>query len=109
MESGTKTSEFSLTAVSVVLGACMEGAAVVLNQLQANGIDRPWIHSVMIVCGMLLQAASIFGYQKSRTVLKAVEMTNLGPPLATAMKYASTPPAERPTPPDIRPAPLDPS
>ncbi len=99
--SGVKTSEFGLTAASMLLGAVLEGVAVVMNQLQANGIDKPWMHAVMVVAGMLLQITSLYGYQRSRTSVKMGALAQ-GLPIESA----AIPPSAKPTPPGMAPLPL---
>lgn len=69
--SGPATSEFKLTAVAVVIGAILEGVVGVLHSLQDAGMSAPWIPAVLAIIGVVLQVATLLGYQKSRTLVKA--------------------------------------
>lgn len=69
--SGTSTSEFKLTTAAMVLGAVLEGVATVLHTLQDSGISAPWFSVALVALGAVIQVASLFGYQKSRTLVKA--------------------------------------
>jgi hypothetical protein len=73
---GTSTSEFKLAAVAMVLGTILEGAGAVLHALQDAGVQAPWIPAVLAALGVILQVASLFGYTKSRTILKAADIAS---------------------------------
>lgn len=74
--SGLSTSEGKLTAIAMVVGALLEGVAGVLHTLQDAGHAAPWFPAVFAVVGVLLQLASLLGYQKSRTLLKAAAIAS---------------------------------
>lgn len=69
--SGPSTSEGKLTLVAIILGTVLEGLAGVLHAVQDAGHAAPWFPAVLAVVGVLLQLATVLGYQKARTVLKA--------------------------------------
>lgn len=69
--SGMTTSEGKLTLFAMVLGTLLEALAGVLHTLQDAGHAAPWFPAVLAIVGVLLQLASVLGYQKARTVLKA--------------------------------------
>jgi hypothetical protein len=73
--SGTSTTEFKLTVAAMILGVVLETVATVLHSLQDAGVDKPWIPAVLAVIGALIQMASLFGYTKSRTVVKVAALT----------------------------------
>lgn len=68
---GMTTSEGKLTLAAVIIGTILEGLAGVLHTLQDAGHAAPWFPAVLAVVGVLLQLASVLGYTKARTVLKA--------------------------------------
>lgn len=68
---GMSTSEGKLTLVAVVVGTILEALASVLHYAQDAGHAAPWFPAVLAVVGVLLQLATLMGYQKSRTLLKA--------------------------------------
>lgn len=68
---GPSTSEGKLTLVAVILGTILEGLGAVLHQVQDAGHGAVWFPAVLAIIGVLLQLATVLGYQKSRTVLKA--------------------------------------
>lgn len=68
---GMSTSEGKLTLMAVIIGTILEGLAGVLHSVQDAGHAAPWFPAVLAVIGVLLQLASLLGYQKSRTLLKA--------------------------------------
>lgn len=68
---GLTTSEGKLTVIAVIVGTILEALAGVLHALQDSGHAAPWFPAVLAVVGVLLQLATVLGYQKARTVLKA--------------------------------------
>ena len=67
---GKQTSEFKLTAVAMIAGAVLEAFAAILHTLQDQGVQAPWMAAVFAVIGVLLQVASLLGYQKTRAAVK---------------------------------------
>jgi hypothetical protein len=78
-DAGTTTSEFKLTAIAMVVGVCLEAAAGVLHAIQDAGVAAPWIPAVLAIVGALIQVASLFGYQKSRTLVKVAVAASEAP------------------------------
>lgn len=68
---GSSTTEFKLTVAAMILGTILECVAAVLHGLQDAGVDKPWMAIVFAVIGVLLQMASLFGYQKARALVKS--------------------------------------
>lgn len=68
---GKTTSEFKLTAVAIIVGGVLEAFAGVLHSLKEAGLGSDWFTVALVVCGALIQVAGVFGYQKSRTLVKA--------------------------------------
>ena len=68
---GISTSEGKLTVVAMIVGSLLEAIAGVLHTVQDAGHAAPWFPAVFAVVGVLLQVASLLGYQKSRTLVKA--------------------------------------
>ena len=77
---GLATSEGKLTLIAVIVGTILEGVAGVLHTLQDAGQAAPWFPAVLAVVGVLLQLASLLGYQKSRTLVKAALVASETPP-----------------------------
>ncbi len=69
--SGTSTSEFKLTIVAFIIGSLLETVAGVMHSLQDAGQGASWFPMVYAVLGALTQIAGLFGYTKSRTLVKA--------------------------------------
>lgn len=94
LKPGFETSEWTLTKAAVVLGCVLEGAAGTMHALMDSGVSAPWFPMALAVCGFVLQAASIFGYQKGRAVVKAAAIdagvATFPPPASSLMP---TPPA----------------
>ncbi len=78
---GNTTSEFSLTRIALIVGALLETAAGVLHTLQDSGVAAPWFPAVLAVLGALIQVAGLFGYVKSRTLVKAALAASDAPTL----------------------------
>lgn len=68
---GRTTSEYRLTVIAMTIGTILDGAAAVLHGLQDGGVSAPWFSIALAVLGTVTQVAALFGYQKSRTLLKA--------------------------------------
>lgn len=77
---GNQTSEFKLTRIALVLGAALEGFAGILHTLKDAGVEAPWFATALLVVGAAVQIASLFGYQRSRTVVKAQMISSALPP-----------------------------
>lgn len=68
---GLSTSEGKLTLIAVIVGTLLDAAAGLMQTLQDSGHAAPWFPTVLATLGVLLQLASLLGYQKARTLLKA--------------------------------------
>lgn len=68
---GTSTSEFKLTLVAIAIGGLLETAAGVMHSLQDAGQGASWFPMCFAVLGALTQILGLFGYTKSRTLVKA--------------------------------------
>lgn len=68
---GIQTTEYKLTRISLIVGAALEAFAGILHTLQDAGLSAPWFTTALLVVGAAVQIASLFGYTKSRTLLKA--------------------------------------
>lgn len=77
---GMSTSEGKLTLVAVVVGTILEALSGVLHYAQDAGHAAPWFPAVLAVVGVLLQLATVMGYQKARTVLKSTVVTSESAP-----------------------------
>lgn len=84
MADGTQTSEFKLTVVAQVLGAILEAASVALHTLGDAGLGGSIVSVALVVVGVLLQIATLMGYQKARTMVKVAEQNT-----KSAEAYAS--------------------
>lgn len=71
--SGIKSSEFKLSALALMAGTGLDVVAAFLATLQDAGIGGKWVAGAMLVCGLALKVASVFGYTKSRTLVKLAE------------------------------------
>lgn len=76
---GMSTSEGKLTVVAMVVGTLLESAAGLLHSLQDAGHAAPWFPAVLAIVGVLLQLATLLGYQRSRTLLKASVIASEAP------------------------------
>lgn len=70
-KSGVKTSEFWLTSIAMLLGMILESVAIPLIEkaVAADGANM-WLPVVLILAGAAVQICALFGYTKSRAVLK---------------------------------------
>ena len=71
---GKQTSEFGLAKMGVWIGVILQVISVLgvaLVQLQDLFPDAKWIAAVLGICGTMLQAGSIAGYQVSRGIAKS--------------------------------------
>lgn len=73
--SGRHTSEWTVTKIALVVGAVLEALATGIHSLQAGGVNATWFAMALAVIGVVLQAATFFGYQKGRATVKAAAIT----------------------------------
>jgi ABC-type antimicrobial peptide transport system permease subunit len=83
---GKSTSEFKLTTVAIIVGGVLEAFAGVLHSLQEQGLSSNWFTVALLVCGALIQICGLFGYQKSRTLVKASMVAAEVPPAISPPK-----------------------
>lgn len=74
---GNTTSEFKLSGLVAILGALLAGATVMLGALQDAFPTAGWIG---VAAGVVAMAASVLGFAKSRSTVKAADI------MATAAK-----------------------
>lgn len=67
---GSSTSEFKLTVLAFIIGTVLDAVATVLHSLQDAGMSAPWFAIALAVLGTVTQVAALFGYTKSRTLVK---------------------------------------
>lgn len=89
---GSTTSEYRLTLAAIVIGTVAEAVAGILQSLQAQGVAAPWFPTALLVVGLVMQVAALFGYQKARAVVKVAA-------LEAGAFTATLPSSARPTPP----------
>ena len=99
---GTQTSEFRLARVVMVVGACVDGVAIVLESLKQTGLfpHASWLPVVLGGVGTLSIVLAQLGYTRSRTLVKlaeampqAVQSAAVLPPLVkTAVEEVRSPP-----------------
>jgi hypothetical protein len=71
---GSKTSEFKLTAVMMLVGAVLDGIGIVLESLKDSGvIHGSWLPVTLVIVGTGLMLFKALGYTRSRTVIKLAE------------------------------------
>lgn len=78
---GGSTSEFKLALVGMILGALMDAAGGILHTLQDTGMTSPWFAIAIAVLGTITQVMALFGYTKSRTIIKAAIAASDAPTL----------------------------
>lgn len=67
---GTKTSEFKLASLVIVIGLGLDVTAVLLQTLTEIGVSAPWFTQVLAVLGTLSTLVAALGYTRSRTLVK---------------------------------------
>lgn len=76
---GSQSTEFKLTVAAIIVGLVLEGSVIpVLEYLKSVGIDSPLIGVALAVSGVLIQIASLFGYNKGRALVKAESIRQQG-------------------------------
>lgn len=74
---GVETSEYKLTVLAMWVGTVAQLAAGVIHELAGSGVfseSSRWAIVVLAICGTLVQICALFGYAKSRTLLKLEAM-----------------------------------
>jgi hypothetical protein len=77
---GAGTSEFTLTKWAIIIGTVLQIIAGALESLQQAGLFHSGttadhvVAAVLVIVGLVLQVASVFGYQSSRTAVKVGAM-----------------------------------
>ena len=71
---GLQSSEGKLTLIAFIVGTVLEGAAIpLLDKLSAAQPQLAWVPIALVGAGILVQVASLLGYQKQRTLLKVAQ------------------------------------
>lgn len=74
---GHKTSEFKLTRLVVIVGACLEALGIILETMQGAWMLHPsWLPSVLVVVGALMIVVKALGYERGRVLQKLAAISN---------------------------------
>lgn len=76
---GSSTSEFKLTVIAIAIGGILETAAGVMHSLQDSGQGASWFPMAFAVLGTLTQILGLFGYTKSRAIVKTALIASDAP------------------------------
>ncbi len=103
---GAQTSEFRLAKVVMVVGACVDGVAILLESLKQSGLFpyASWLPVVLGAVGTLSIVLAQLGYTKSRTMVKLAEampsavagIASVAPLVKAAVTEVRTPSATPP-------------
>ena len=88
---GMQTSEWRLAKVVMVIGACVDGVAILLEGLKQSGVfpASSWLPVVLGGVGTLSIVLAPLGYTRSRTMVKLAEAApSLGASLGSTLPLA---------------------
>lgn len=71
LAAGSTTSEGQYTLVAVIAGTVLEAVGSILTALEHTHPNASWMALALVAVGALLQAATLFGYNKGRALLKS--------------------------------------
>jgi len=72
---GSQTSEFKMAKYLFMFGVGLDIVGVIIHSLQGHGVSLPFFPAVLSVVGTLTAVLGSLGYMKSRTLVKAAQMS----------------------------------